>query len=84
MSLKTTRAMPGWEGVVAGQTATLRLPIGLTYHQLWTTFTGVTLAQMDELRVVANGEVILRYGSGTLLDSYNRECSPQLMVSKTD
>lgn len=72
MSLKTTRAMPGWEGVVAGQTATLRLPIGLTYHQLWTTFTGVTLAQMNELRVVANGEVIQRYGSGTLLDSYNQ------------
>lgn len=70
MSLKTTRLMPGWEGVVAGQTATLRLPIGLTYHQLWTTFTGVTLAQMNEVRLVANGQVVQRFGSGTLLDSY--------------
>lgn len=72
MSLKTTRLMPGWEGVVAGQTATLRLPIGLTYHQLWTSFTGMTLAQMDEIRLVANGQVVQRYASGTLLDSYNQ------------
>lgn len=72
MSLRTSRAMPGWEGVVAGQTATVRLPIGLTYHQLVTLFTGVTLAQMDEIRLVANGQVIQRFGSGTLLDSYNQ------------
>ena len=71
-TLKTSRLMPGWDGVVAGQTATLRCPVGLTYHQLWTVFTGVTLAQMDEIRVVANGQTIMRFGSGTLLDSYNQ------------
>lgn len=72
MSLKTTRLLPGWEGVAAGQTATLRCPIGLTYHQIWTEFGGVTLAQMNEVRVVANGQVIHRYDTGTLLDSYNQ------------
>jgi len=71
-TLKTSRNMPGWDGVVAGQTATLRCPIGLTFHQLWTTFTGVTLAQMDEIRVVANGQTIMRFASGTLLDRYNQ------------
>ena len=72
MALKLTRRMPSWEGVVAGQTATLRLPIGLTFEQLWTTFTGVTLAQMDELRVVANGQTIQQWDTGTILDQFNQ------------
>lgn len=66
-----TRRMPGFEGVAAGNTATLRCPIGLTYHQLLITYAGVTLAQMDEVRVLANGEVIHRYTSGTQLDALN-------------
>ena len=72
MALKVTRRMPGWEGVVAGQTATLRLPIGLTFEQLWTEFTGVTLAQMDEIRVVANGQTIQQWDTGTILDGFNQ------------
>ena len=72
MALKLTRRMPSWEGVVAGQTATLRLPIGLTFEQLWTEFTGVTLAQMDEIRVVANGQTIQQWDSGTVLDQFNQ------------
>jgi len=72
MALKVTRRMPSWEGVVAGQTATLRLPIGLTFHQLWNEFTGVTLAQMDEIRVVANGQTIQQWESGTDLDRFNQ------------
>ena len=68
----TTRRMPGFEGVAAGNTATLRCPIGLTYHQLLITYSGVTLAQMDEIRVLANGETIQRFASGTQLDSFNR------------
>lgn len=72
MSLKLTRQMPSFEGVAAGQTATLRLPIGFSYNQLLVTYTGVTLAQMTQLRVVANGQVIHRYQSGTVLDSMNQ------------
>jgi len=71
-TLKVTRRMPSWEGVVAGQTATLRMPIGLTYHQLWNEFTGVTLAQMDEIRIVANGQTIQQWDSGTELDRINQ------------
>ncbi|HHJ14270.1 MAG TPA: hypothetical protein ENJ79_07815 [Gammaproteobacteria bacterium] len=72
MSLNVTRRMPGFEGVAAGNTATLRCPIGLTYHQLLLSYSGVTLAQMDEIRVLANGEVIHRYTSGSQLDSLNQ------------
>lgn len=72
MALKTTRRMPSFEAVGAGQTATLRLPIGLTFHQVWIEYAGVTLAQMTGIRVVANGQPIHTYGSGTELDRLNQ------------
>lgn len=72
MALKTTRRMPSFEAVGAGQTATLRLPIGLTFHQVWIEFAGVTLAQMDQIRLVANGQPIHNWGTGTELDRLNQ------------
>lgn len=69
---KTTRKTPSFEGVAAGQTATLRCSIGLTFHQLLITFANITLAQMNEIRVLANGETIMRYTSGTQLDAINQ------------
>jgi hypothetical protein len=69
---KTTRKMPSFEGVAAGQTATLRMPIGRTYEQLLITYGGATLAQLNELRIVANGEVIHRITEFTKLDSMNK------------
>lgn len=68
---KTTRKMPSFEGVAAGQTATLRLPIGRTYEQLLITYAGATLAQLNELRIVANGEVIHRITELSKLDTMN-------------
>ena len=67
-----TKKMPSFQGVAAGQTATANLPIGLTYHELLLNYSGVTLAQMNEIRVVANGKVIQRYASGTQLDTMNQ------------
>ncbi len=67
-----TRKMPSWEGVAAGQTATVRLPIGNTYHKLLVPYSGVTLAQMDEIRVIANGKTIQRLIGGDVLDSMNQ------------
>lgn len=68
---RITKVMPSFQGVAAGQTATAMLPIGLSYHELLLTYAGVTLAQMDEIRLVANGKVIQRYASGTQLDTMN-------------
>jgi len=69
---KLTRKMPSFEGVAAGQTATLRLPIGYSYHQVLIAYAGVTLAQMDEVRVIANGKTIQRLIGGDVLDSLNQ------------
>ena len=69
----TTRKMPSFEGVAPGQTATLRLPIGRTYHQLFIAYAGTTFdpSHMDGIRVVANGEVIQNL-TGPLLDAMNQ------------
>jgi len=78
MSLKLTRNMPPFEGVAASQTATARLPIGLTYHQVYVllgnTAAGPGPEEIDisEIRVVANGETIQRIAGGAILDSYNQ------------
>lgn len=66
----TTR-LPAFSGVAAGQTATAQLPIGLKYHDLYLAYSGVTLAQMTEVRVKANGKVIQRY-SATQRDALNQ------------
>lgn len=75
MTLRLSRTMPGFEGVPAGGSAgkaTLRLPIGLTYHQLEVDYSGVTLAQMTGIRLYANAELIHDYDTGTRLDLQNQ------------
>lgn len=75
--MKTTRKMPSFEGVAASQTATLRLPIGLTYEQLMITYDAGSgtaaqkLANLLELRIIANGEVIHRITDFTKLNVMN-------------
>lgn len=66
MALKLTRRAPGWDGaIVGGNTLTLRLPIGLTFHQVYTEYAftdvggAITLENaVDEIRVVGNGKPI--------------------------
>jgi hypothetical protein len=66
-----TKKMPSFEGVGAGQTATVRLPVGLRFHKLIVPYSGVTLAQMTEMRVIANGKVFQRLIGADVHDSVN-------------
>lgn len=68
---KLTTRLPSFEGVTAGATATLRMPIGRTYEKLLISYTGVTLAQMQEIRLVGNGKTIRRYVGAALLNVMN-------------
>ncbi len=63
--------MPSPEGVGAGQTATFKLPIGRKYHELQLSYSGMTLADMEEIRIFANAKIIHRY-SGTERDAMNK------------
>jgi hypothetical protein len=82
--MKVTRRLPSFEGVAAGAQATLRCPIGLSYHQILITYSGVTLAQMNEIRVVGNGKTFMRFTSGSRLDSiaqyHNRAAASGIIV----
>ena len=68
--MKTTRSMPSFNGVAAGSTATLNLPIGLTYHslELLRGGTSFTNAHIEELRLKAEGREIMVM-TGAQLDS---------------
>jgi hypothetical protein len=67
-----TKKMPSFDGVAAGQTATAKLPIGLSYHLLQLTYSGATLAQLNEVRLLINGAVHQRWVEATLLDLVNQ------------
>ncbi|HET8882609.1 MAG TPA: major capsid protein P2 [Solimonas sp.] len=69
--MRLTLPMPNANNVAAGQTATWDLPIGRRYHNLFLEYSGVTLPQMTEIRITANGSVIHRY-SGAERDSMNQ------------
>ncbi len=62
--------IPNSNGVAANQTATWVLPIGRRYHDLRIAYSGVTLANITQIRVKANGEAIRTF-SGADLDSMN-------------
>jgi hypothetical protein len=69
--MKVTRKMKSFEGKAAGSTASCSGAIGLTYEQVLITYSGMTLAQMNEIRVLGNGKVFQRYSSGQVLDLMN-------------
>ena len=62
MERKTLR-MPSPQGVAAGQTALVKLPIGNAFHNLYLIYKGVTLAQMTEIRIKCNSKIIHRYSA---------------------
>jgi len=80
MGLKITRRAPGFDGnIVGGNTITLRLPIGLTYHQLYLEYAftnsvpaALTLANaVAEIRVLKNGKPTWNI-QGAELDKINQ------------
>lgn len=62
MSQRIYKKVQAPEGVAPGQTATVRLPIGVKYHDV-SLVTNMTLANMTEIRLIANNKVIHRYSA---------------------
>jgi len=69
---KVTVTAPAFNGVIAGSTATGRISIGRTIHQYLLAYAGATLAQLDAIRVVLNGEIIWSVTELTKLDVLNQ------------
>lgn len=58
--------------VTNGGTATFDVPIGKTLHNISLNCTNCTLAEITDIRLVANGKTIQRYDTGTILDEFNQ------------
>jgi hypothetical protein len=63
--------LPSLTNVSAGSTATLQVPIGVTYHAIELTYSGVTLAQMKNIEVQLNGKTFQEFASGQRLQDIN-------------
>jgi len=75
MTGKITTKLPNPEGVAAGGTATFRIPVGRRLHSLYLAYaynvTTQNVADFEEIRIFANGQVIQRF-TGTERDVLNQ------------
>lgn len=66
------KKLPSLSNVAAGSTATLEAPRGLSYHQIALKYSGVTLAQLQKIRMEVDGKVFQQYKDGAQLDALNQ------------
>lgn len=69
---RVIRKCPSFSNVQAGSTATCELPLGLSYEGLHLYFGGVTLAQMKNIRIEADGKAIKKWADGERLNAENK------------
>ena len=62
--MRISRKMPSLSNVAAGSEAVLNLPLGNTYDKLMLEFSGVTLAQMQNIRLEIDGKVVQQFKDG--------------------
>ncbi|HKJ87199.1 MAG TPA: major capsid protein P2, partial [Gammaproteobacteria bacterium] len=63
--------LPSLSNVAAGNRATLSLPVGLTYHRIFFTLDGPTLAELTNLEILINGKVVQTFSDFQRLDDLN-------------
>ena len=62
--MRVTNKLPSLTNVSAGSTAVLNLPLGLTYDFIQLEYSGVTLAQMKNIKLEVNGKIIQEFKDG--------------------
>ncbi len=65
--MRILKRLPSLSNVAAGSTAVLNIPIGRTIDQLKLMFSGVTLAQMKNIQLKANGKTFKKWKDGAQL-----------------
>ncbi|NAW57766.1 MULTISPECIES: major capsid protein P2 [unclassified Vibrio] len=66
------RKCPSFSNVTPGSTATLELPLGLTYHLMHLYFTNLSLSQMKNIRIEVDGKPIKKWADGERLNAENK------------
>lgn len=70
--MRRLNKLPSVDNVAAGNQAVLNCPVGLTYDFIDLVYSGVTLAQLQNIEVVINGKTIQKFLNGTELDNLNQ------------
>ena len=70
--MRVTKRMPSLTGVAPGSTAVLNLPIGPTYEQVKLDYSGMTLRQMKNIQILANGKPFQRFKDAVEVDMLNK------------
>lgn len=70
--MRMTVRMPSLSNVTAGGTATLNLPVGRTYDKLTLDYSGVTRAQMKNIKLLIDGKPVMDFADGEELASLNK------------
>jgi len=73
MSNQNDTRMPSFEGGQPGTTATLKFPIGQRYHSVSVEYSGLTLADMTEIRLKLNNKPFRVYRGAEDLNAMNKE-----------
>lgn len=69
--MRITKKMPSISNVVAGSTATLNIPVGRTIDRLTFAYSGLVLAEMENIKVIVDGKTIQEYPDGETLQKMN-------------
>lgn len=70
--MRKTVRLPSLANVTAGGTATLNMPLGMTYETLTLAYTGLTRAQMKDIRLLIDGKPVLEFRDGEQLAALNK------------
>jgi len=70
--MRVTKRLPSLSNVAAGSTAVLNLPLGRTYENLKLEYSGITLAQMKNIQLKANGKTFQKFKDGNEIDAINK------------
>jgi hypothetical protein len=63
--------LPSLTNVSANSTATLQVPLGVTYHAIHLTYSGITLDQMKNIEVQLDGKTIQEFSDAQRLQDIN-------------
>lgn len=69
--MRFTKKLQSLSNVTAGATATLNLPLGVSYEVVKFKLSGVTPAQMENLKLIINGRTVQTYKTAAELQEIN-------------
>ncbi|GAA6171625.1 hypothetical protein NBRC116592_12950 [Colwellia sp. KU-HH00111] len=72
MSQFSYKELPSFSNVSAGSTAVLQVPLGYSYNAINIEYSGVTLAQLQDIEVRINGKVLQSFSDATRLQDINK------------